>query len=40
MEHWETIAAERLALADLLERLTPEQWATASLCGGWTVREA
>ena len=39
MEHWETIAAERLALADLLARLTPEQWATASLCGGWTVRE-
>jgi uncharacterized protein (TIGR03083 family) len=35
---WTTIAAERLALADLLETLTPEQWATPSLCAGWTVR--
>jgi uncharacterized protein (TIGR03083 family) len=35
---WTTIAAERTALADLLETLTPEQWATPSLCAGWTVR--
>jgi uncharacterized protein (TIGR03083 family) len=35
---WTTIAAERRALADLLETLTPEQWATPSLCRGWTVR--
>jgi uncharacterized protein (TIGR03083 family) len=35
---WTTIAAERTALADLLETLTPEQWATPSLCEGWSVR--
>ncbi|MGY1740967.1 MULTISPECIES: maleylpyruvate isomerase family mycothiol-dependent enzyme [unclassified Blastococcus] len=35
---WTTIAEERRALADLLETLTPEQWAAPSLCRGWTVR--
>jgi uncharacterized protein (TIGR03083 family) len=35
---WTTIATERRALADLLEPLTDEQWATPSLCRGWTVR--
>lgn len=35
---WRTIRAERQALADLLDTLTPEQWATPSLCRGWTVR--
>ncbi len=35
---WATIAAERRALADLLTTLTEEQWATPSLCAGWTVR--
>ena len=35
---WTTIAAERRALADLLDGLTPEQWAGPSLCAGWTVR--
>lgn len=30
---------ERNDLADLLETLTPQQWATASLCEGWTVRD-
>jgi uncharacterized protein (TIGR03083 family) len=34
-----TIASERLALADLLETLTDEQWATRSLCGAWTVKD-
>ena len=33
------IAAERLALADLVEGLGHEQLATPSLCGAWTVRE-
>lgn len=33
------IRAERLALADYLETLTTEQWATPSLCEGWTVRD-
>ena len=39
MEHWEAIASERVALADVLEGLNSEQWATPSLCGAWTVRE-
>lgn len=32
------IRTERLDLIDYLETLTPEQWATPSLCGGWTVQ--
>ena len=32
-------AANRLRAADMLADLTPEQWATPSLCAGWTVRE-
>jgi uncharacterized protein (TIGR03083 family) len=39
MEHWDTIADERRALADDLEGLTDQQWATPSLCGDWTVRQ-
>ena len=31
--------AERLAIADFLVGLTPEQWAAPSLCQGWTVRD-
>ena len=38
-DHWGTIAAERRGLADLLETLTAEQWATPSLCAGWTVKD-
>ncbi|MFC7406338.1 maleylpyruvate isomerase family mycothiol-dependent enzyme [Georgenia alba] len=30
---------ERRELAELLETLTPEQWATPSLCAGWSVRD-
>ncbi|BBY16083.1 maleylpyruvate isomerase family mycothiol-dependent enzyme [Mycolicibacterium litorale] len=30
---------ERLEFADLLDRMTPEQWASPSLCAGWTVRD-
>lgn len=33
------IASERLALADLLETLSEPQWATASLCRPWTVKD-
>lgn len=33
------IAVERVELADELDALTPEQWATPSLCTDWTVRE-
>ena len=36
---WSTIHAERAALADDLEGLTETQWATPSLCGGWSVRD-
>ncbi|MFD4656006.1 maleylpyruvate isomerase family mycothiol-dependent enzyme [Kitasatospora sp. NPDC058444] len=39
--HWirEQIAAERRELADVFADLTPEQWDSPSLCGGWRVRE-
>jgi uncharacterized protein (TIGR03083 family) len=33
------VVAERRRLADALDPLTDEQWATASLCAGWTVRD-
>ena len=39
MDPWAQIATERRSLADLLDTLTPEQWATPSLCGAWTVKE-
>ncbi|WP_432938610.1 maleylpyruvate isomerase family mycothiol-dependent enzyme [Kribbella sp. CA-253562] len=35
----ELIRAERLDLIELLATLTPAQWATPSLCGGWTVQD-
>ncbi|MEX1006934.1 MAG: maleylpyruvate isomerase family mycothiol-dependent enzyme [Acidimicrobiia bacterium] len=37
-ETWAIIASERRDLADAMARFTPEQWATPSLCEGWTVR--
>ncbi|MHB8465692.1 MAG: maleylpyruvate isomerase family mycothiol-dependent enzyme [Acidimicrobiales bacterium] len=36
---WPTIHAEREALAADLQSLTDEQWATPSLCAGWSVRQ-
>jgi uncharacterized protein (TIGR03083 family) len=36
---WNVIHAERRALAADLAELTPEQWATSSLCPGWTVHD-
>ena len=36
---WPTIHAERAALAADLAHLTPEQWATPSLCTEWTVHQ-
>ena len=39
MDHWDAIASERLALADQLDTLSPEQWDTQSLCEAWTVRD-
>jgi uncharacterized protein (TIGR03083 family) len=39
-EIWSYIHAERATLADDWSTLTPEQWATPSWCGGWTVQDA
>lgn len=36
---WTLVAAERGALADDIAALTPEQWASRSLCPNWTVRD-
>lgn len=36
---WRHIDEQRGRLADLLDTFQPEQWATPSLCAGWTVRE-
>jgi uncharacterized protein (TIGR03083 family) len=36
---WAVIRSERLALIEYLETLTPEEWATPSLCRGWTVQD-
>ncbi|MYS85526.1 maleylpyruvate isomerase family mycothiol-dependent enzyme [Embleya scabrispora] len=33
------VRAERLSLADLFDDLDEKEWAAASLCGEWTVRE-
>jgi uncharacterized protein (TIGR03083 family) len=37
---WKLTHQERAAVADMLEALTPEQWARRSACGDWTVAEA
>jgi uncharacterized protein (TIGR03083 family) len=36
---WPTIHAERQSLANDLAALTPEQWATQSLCSDWNVHQ-
>jgi uncharacterized protein (TIGR03083 family) len=33
------VRSERIALIDLLETLTPDEWAVPSLCDAWTVQE-
>lgn len=38
-EAWQVIRTERFALVDELSTLTPEQWATPSLCARWTVQD-
>ena len=38
-ESWRVIDEQRELIADLLETLTPDEWATPSLCEGWTVRD-
>jgi len=39
VDTFEMIAKERLALADTLSGLAPQQWITPSLCKGWTVHD-
>jgi uncharacterized protein (TIGR03083 family) len=34
---WPVIDAERLAVADLVADLSPDEWEAPSLCAGWTV---
>lgn len=36
---WRVVDEQRGVIADLLATLTPQDWATPSLCDGWTVRE-
>lgn len=38
-EIWQTVRAERLSLAALLDGLTPQQWEHPSACPGWRVRD-
>ena len=38
-DQWTLVAAERGAIADDVAGLKPEQWATATLCPSWTVRD-
>ena len=38
-ETWRTVDAQRADLADLLDDLTPAEWAAPSLCTGWRVRD-
>ena len=39
MDIWEMIRYERAGLADLLDTISEKDWATPSLCTGWTVRD-
>ena len=39
-ETWKYIHGERAQMVETLSALSAEQWATPSLCEGWTVQEA
>ncbi|GIE32438.1 hypothetical protein Ait01nite_054830 [Actinoplanes italicus] len=39
MNPWPEIHRQRLAVADLLDDLTADEWDHPSLCDGWTVRD-
>ncbi|CAN5455950.1 maleylpyruvate isomerase family mycothiol-dependent enzyme [soil metagenome] len=39
MDIYTALAAERRAIADRLETLTPEQWQVQTLCDAWDVRQ-
>jgi uncharacterized protein (TIGR03083 family) len=36
---WHVIEEQRLAIAGLLDGLTPAQWESPSLCAGWRIRD-
>ncbi|HYO35488.1 MAG TPA: maleylpyruvate isomerase family mycothiol-dependent enzyme [Geodermatophilus sp.] len=36
---WRSIDSQRASLADLVDDLSPAEWGTPSLCGGWLVRD-
>jgi uncharacterized protein (TIGR03083 family) len=36
---WHVVEQQRLAIADLLDELTPSQWESPSLCAGWRIRD-
>jgi uncharacterized protein (TIGR03083 family) len=36
---WHMVEQQRLAIADLLDGLTPQQWESPSLCAGWRIRD-
>lgn len=36
---WTIVREQRLAIADRLASLTPQQWEAPSLCAGWRVRD-
>ena len=38
-EIWEHIHGERAVMADTLAALSEDQWATPSLCAGWSVHD-
>lgn len=38
MDYFTVVAAERRAIADMLDGLSPQQWEIQSLCAGWRVR--
>ena len=38
-DYWSAVSQLRLAVADLLETLTPQEWERPSLCAGWRVRD-
>jgi uncharacterized protein (TIGR03083 family) len=38
VDYFPAVAADRRAIADMLDGLSPQQWETPSLCDGWTVR--
>jgi hypothetical protein len=38
-QSWQVLEQQRLAIADMLDGLSAEQWESPSLCAGWRVRD-